>query len=385
MKSWDVAVIGAGIIGLSLAWELRKRGVQVLVIERGRPGQEASTAAAGMIAAYDPAHAPELKVLAAASAGLYPEFVHQLRDESLEQVDFRQDGMIAIFPKPESIPGNITGGPSIPELSAAEAARLEPSLVFHPHSYLLPEAAVDPRQLLPALLKSAQHRGIDLVSGTEVIGLEVVERRAVGVKSSHTTYWAQAVVNCAGAWAGKVGPIQLPTRPVKGQMLALVFPHGEAPPPVPPQGERSHASVEHGAAEHGPGGPGLRHVIRAPCCYIVPRSSGKLIVGSTVEEAGFDKTVDPGVIQGLHQAAVELVPQLREARILEAWAGLRPGTPDGLPILGESEIAQYFFCTGHYRDGILLAPMTARIMASMVVGEPCEFELSLFSPQRFTR
>jgi glycine oxidase len=127
----------------------------------------------------------------------------------------------------------------------------------------------------------------------------------------------------------------------------------------------------------------LRHVVRAPEVYLVPRSDGRLLLGATVEEAGFDKRVDPAVIQRLRAAAIRLVPALASARILEDWAGLRPGTPDGLPILGSTSLPGYFVATGHFRDGILLAPITAEIMAQVLAGEMCEFDLAPFSPLRF--
>jgi len=160
-------------------------------------------------------------------------------------------------------------------------------------------------------------------------------------------------VNCAGAWAGKISPHQFPTRPVKGQMLCVV------------------------------GGPRVNHVIRAPEVYLVPRSDGRLLIGSTIEEAGFDKRTDADTIQRMHRAAVALVPELERARVLEDWAGLRPGTPDDLPILGATSTPGYFVATGHFRDGILLAPVTAHVMAQVVTGSKPELDLAPFSPARF--
>jgi glycine oxidase len=127
----------------------------------------------------------------------------------------------------------------------------------------------------------------------------------------------------------------------------------------------------------------LQHVVRAPGVYFVPRSDGRLVVGSTLEDAGFDKRVETDVIQRLHQAAIDLVPALQSARLHEAWAGLRPGTQDEQPILGETATQGYFAATGHYRDGILLAPITAKLMAQVILGEKPEFDLSAFSVLRF--
>jgi glycine oxidase len=127
----------------------------------------------------------------------------------------------------------------------------------------------------------------------------------------------------------------------------------------------------------------LKHVVRSPHAYLIPRSDGRLLVGATVEEAGFDKRTDLATIQRQHKSAIELVPKLADAKILENWAGLRPGTPDALPILGETPITGYYVATGHFRDGILLAPITAEVMAATIEGRTPEFDLSAFSPSRF--
>ena len=127
----------------------------------------------------------------------------------------------------------------------------------------------------------------------------------------------------------------------------------------------------------------LKHVVRSPEAYLIPRSDGRLLVGATVEEAGFDKSVDLPTIQRLHHAAITLVPELRDAKILEDWAGLRPGTPDALPILGATSTPGYFAATGHFRDGILLAPVTAKVMAAVISGDEPEHDLSAFNPNRF--
>jgi len=128
----------------------------------------------------------------------------------------------------------------------------------------------------------------------------------------------------------------------------------------------------------------LKHVIRSPKVYLIPRSDGRLLVGATVEEAGFDKRTDIATIQRLHKAAIAVVPKLRGAKILEDWAGLRPGTPDALPILGPTETPGYYVATGHFRDGILLAPITAQVMAQVTTGNKCNYDLAPFSPARFS-
>jgi glycine oxidase len=353
VKTWDVIVVGGGIIGLSLSIALRKRGARVLVVERGEPGREASYAAAGMLVECSLETPALLQPLATASARMYPEFVHELQDESGVDIDLRDDGTI-FFPSPEQLrerPGFAEEN-SLP----ASLAELEPFLADpkRPATFLK-ERVVDPRTLGAAALKGAKHHGVDISSGSEVTEVLISGERVTGVRTEKTSYTAPAVVNCAGAWAGNLGPQRFPTRPVKGQMLSVV-----------------------GGPRNTP-----RHVIRSPEVYLVPRSDGRVLIGATVEEAGYDKRTVPNVIEGMHRAALRLMPTLSGARILEAWAGLRPGTPDNLPILGATATPGYFVATGHFRDGILLTPVTAQVMAQVVTGAKPEYDISAFSPGRF--
>jgi glycine oxidase len=357
MKSSDVIIIGAGIIGLSLAIELRKKSVHVLLVERGEPGREASYAAAGMLAANGGEIPQSLTRLAAESADLYPEFVHELEDESGLKVDLREQGTIVI-----SCDGHLPVGAEL--LSPQRMRSLEPGLTLPcdvasagSHQLLaayLAERSVDPRALVAAAIKAARHREVDISSGSGFESLLVEGGRVSGIKTRQTSYAANIVVNCAGAWAGSIGPQELPVKPVKGQMLAVV----EAPP--------------------------LSHVVRSPRAYLVPRTGGHLLIGSTLEDAGFNKQTDVDTLQHLFEAAVELMPGIAKSRRHDAWAGLRPGTPDELPILGETTVSGYFISAGHYRDGILLAPITARIMADLILNGQCHYDVSAFSPNRFS-
>ncbi len=351
MKTWDVIIIGGGIIGLSLSIALRKRGAKVLLVERGEPGREASHAAAGMLADCTLETPAALQPLATASARMYPEFVHELQDESGSDVDLRDDGTL-VFPPPEHVyerPGFTTES-----LLPSPLAELEPALADPKRpAFYLKERSVDPRALAAAALKAAKHRGVDISSGTAVTAVLLADGRVTGVSTDKTSYTAPVVVNCAGAWAGHFPPHQFPTRPVKGQMLSVV------------------------------GVAAVRHVIRAPEVYLVPRSDGRILIGATVEEAGYDKRTDANTIQRMHQAAIRMVPALSGARVLEAWAGLRPGTPDDLPILGATVTPGYFVAAGHFRDGILLAPVTAQVMAQVITGLAPEHDLTAFTPQRF--
>ena len=345
-------MIGGGIIGLSLAIALRKRGATVLIVERGEPGREASHAAGGMLVDCGLELPDVLQPLAGSSARMYPEFAHELHLESGLNVDLRDYGTIVI-PPPEHV--HERPGFTANSLLPAPLSELEPALA-EPDSpaFYLKERSVDPRGLVAAALKTAKLRGVDFSTGDEVTAV-VTDARVTGVTTNKTSFHASKVVNCAGAWSGKIAPQRFPTRPVKGQMLCLVMPSRNL----------------------------LKHVIRSPHAYLIPRSDGRLLVGATVEEAGFDKRTDRATIQRLHRAALQLVPQLREAKILEDWAGLRPGTPDALPILGETETPGYYVATGHFRDGILLAPITAQVMTAVIEGRAPAHDLTAFSPSRF--
>lgn len=354
MKTWDVIIVGGGIIGVSLAIELRKRRATVLVVERGEPGREASHAAGGMLVDCS-AETPEpLQSLAIASAKMYPEFAHEVEVESGMKVDLRDAGSI-VFPPPEHV--HERPGFSLSSLLPAPLAELEPALADPKRAaFYLKERSVDPRALTAAAIKAAKNRGVDFSSGDPVTKVNIAHGHASGVTTTKTSFPAAKVINCAGAWAGQIAPQPFPTRPIKGQMLCLVMPQRDL----------------------------IRHVIRSPEVYLIPRSDGRLLVGATVEEAGFDKRTDRATIQRLHHAALALVPKLADAKILEDWAGLRPGTPDALPILGATETPGYFVATGHFRDGILLAPITAHIMANVIAGSAAGYDLKAFDPQRFT-
>ena len=291
MKSWDAIIIGGGIIGLSLAIELRKQRMSVLVVERGEPGREASHAAAGMLVGDGTEIPPPLRSLAAASARMYPEFVHELEDESDVKIDFREQGTILISSRgafPEGAipvtsehlrsiePGlTIAGGRGRAPLRGSETT----------HAVLLSERSVDPRTLMTAAVKAARHRGADIASGSEVNGLLIESGRVAGIKTDKTSYSSAIAVNCAGAWAGQIPSHEFPVQPVKGQMLAVV------------------------------NGPELQHVIRGDEAYLVPRSDGRIVIGSTLEEAGFDTQVDVDTIEKLFHAAIELVPAMGKARV----------------------------------------------------------------------
>ncbi len=350
VKTWDVIIIGGGIIGLTLSLELRRNGASVLIVERGEPGREASYAAGGMLADCILETPTALQELAHASARMYPEFVHELQLECGIDVDLRDQGTI-LFVAPEHAKSESELETLLPE----RLKELEPELVAIDGAVLLKERSVDPRALSAAALKTAKRREVDFSSGDAVTAVNLSDGCVTGVSTKKTSFLAPKVINCAGAWAGQIGPYSFPTRPVKGQMLYLLSPRREL----------------------------LRHVIRSPQIYLIPRSDGRILVGTTVEEAGFDKRTDIDTIQRLHHGAIAMVPELRNAKIFEDWAGLRPGTPDALPILGQTGVPGYYVATGHFRDGILLAPITARVMTEVIEGKTPDYDLSAFSGARF--
>ena len=355
MKTWDAIVVGAGIIGLSLVLELKKRGLRVLVVDKGEPGREASWAAGGMLCDSPLETAPALRELATASAGMYPEFVQELQGESGLEIDLRAVGTL-VFAEA----GHSSATTRIFDLPRP-LAELEPALRVSNGSgaQLTPlyvrERCVDPRDLTGAAVGAARRRGVEFASGEPVLDLVVGHGKASGVRTSKSHFAAGLVVNCAGAWAGQIGLHGIPTRPVKGQMLCVAMPRKEF----------------------------VRHVVRTPDVYLIPRSDGRMVIGATSEESGFDKQMVPETIQKLRQSAIEMVPEFADAPILETWAGLRPGTPDKLPILGATRTPGYFVATGHFRDGILLAPVTAKVMGQVISGESPEFDLTAFDPERF--
>ena len=261
MKSCDVIIAGAGIIGVSLALELRQRGATVLVLDRAEPGSEASSAAAGMLAPADPETPEALRPLAMESARMFAAYVKKVESAAGFQLDFRRTGTIALMPGPTP-PAEYRG------LSAKELQLLEPSIHPSGHSaYFVQEDSVDPNLLTRAALAAAQTHGVEVRGHTAVTEIRA-HGNAVEVVTETETFFAASAVDCRGAWSGA------PVRPRKGQML-YVLPEGRL----------------------------LQHVLRTPEVYVVPRSSGKILIGATVEDVGFDKSVDPPSIRQLIDSA----------------------------------------------------------------------------------
>jgi glycine oxidase len=353
----DICIAGAGVIGLSLALELNRRGMAVTVLDRSSPLSEASTAAAGMLAAGDPHNPPQFRPLANLSLSLYPAFLDRLNVLSGIRVPFQTHTTLQALPH-----GVSTTDSELSELHPADLARLLPTLNPGDHRFLLlDEHSLDPRQLATALLAAVHATTIDLRPNTPVLSTRSVNN-AVEIQTPTTILHAKQFVDCTGAWASITSRLpNLQVTPKKGQMLAVSL-----PPSLP-----------------------LHLVVRTPNIYIVPRTSGpntgRAIIGATIEDAGFDKTLHLSDIAHLRSLAAALLPPLADAPQLEAWAGLRPATPDGLPLLGALPTQpNHFIATGHYRDGILLAPATAHVMAQLLSGDSPSVGLTPFSPARTT-
>lgn len=346
MQTSDVVIAGAGIIGLSVAIELTRAGASVTVLDRGEPGREASSAAAGMLVTGDPSPSSSLKTLADASSAMYPSFVEELELRSGLKVEFESRGALYVPDDGEEFP-------SLP-LSRAELHSLEPDLAEHERIYFLNEQSVNPELLVQAAIGAAKQMGVIVHHESPVTSATLTREHQLEIRTNRRTYLTPTFLNCAGAWSAQIEGCCVPARPRKGQMLSVIPKHCN-----------------------------LSHVVRSKDVYLVPRRDSRIIIGATVEDVGFDKAVDPTAIQALHQAAADLIPSIGEAKMHAAWAGLRPGSPDDLPIMGPLTVPGTYAATGHFRNGILLAPITGALMAEVIQGKlPC-LDISPFSPARF--
>jgi glycine oxidase len=366
-----VAIIGAGVVGLGIAWRLASRA-DVSVFDRGKAGSGASHAAAGMLAACCEAEPGEeaLGALGRDSQARWPGFAEELQRASGIDVDLRREGTVVLaltaddqatlahqleFQKKLGLP--------LEWLSAAATRAKEPHLagkiaggVFSPEDH-----QVDNRKLTQALRVAAEAAGVKICEHRPVAEIAVQAGRADGVIfEDGTRAEADIVVLAAGAWSRGIKGLppdrRPPVRPVKGQMLALRM---------------------------DPASPLLNHVLWAPGAYLVPRRDGRMIVGGTVEEKGFDETITAGGMLTLLEAAWRAIPAIEELPIDEIWVGHRPGSRDDAPILGRAPLENLFYATGHHRNGILLAPVTADAMAKLILDDVSEPALKPFALERF--
>jgi len=330
VERFDAVVVGGGIIGLASAWRAEQRGLRVCVCERGEPGAGATRVAAGVLAP-DP-ETPGFTALAQRSSELWPAFADELGG-----VGYTRCGSLLLAWSSAAL------GPGW--LDAETARAFEPGIAPDcAGAFLLDQdAQVDPRQTAAAL----RERVRDVRAGADVV--EVGPHEIELADGSHLR--ADRVVLAAGAWSARRLAPRLPVRPVKGQTLRL---RGPLP---------------------------ATRIIRGEGVYVVPRASGETVVGATVEEAGFDESATQAATELLLGRASRAVPAVAELELVEASAGLRPGTPDDAPLIGEWE--ELVVATGHYRNGILLAPITADAVAALLVGDEPPPETLPFDPNRF--
>jgi glycine oxidase len=372
-RAFDVIVIGGGIVGLSVAWRAQQRGLATLVLERDGLAGGATHAAAGMLAPVSEARLAERELLALgrASAARYPTFVAELVELTGEDPGYRACGTLAVARdrdeaealEREQAEREALGLP-VERLRASEARRREPALAPTLRLALAvpDDHAVDPRALARALALAVERAGGALrertpvarvIAGDAIEGVELADGERIA---------AEQVVVAAGAWAGALDGLpeqaRIPVRPVKGQILRL----------------------------RDPAGPGLlRHVLRMQPGYLVPRGDGRYVLGATMEEQGFDVAPTAGGVHELLRDAVELVPGVSELAIEEVAAGLRPGTPDNAPVLGAGALPGLQWAAGHFRHGVLLAPITAELLAASLAGEELPALAAPFASARFAR
>jgi glycine oxidase len=375
VKSYDAIVVGGGLIGSSIACELAAQKLRVVLLDKRQPGREASWAAAGMLSpAPDSPEALPLVPLARESLRLYPDFVSAIEEASGKSVAFARTGAFEILYSDDAtarrdrlLAQYASLGIAAESISIESAHAQEPAL--NPNAaatiWLSGEATVDPRLLTEATLEAAKNRGVEIVASRAVTSILAEAGRCAGVIAGGEKITAKNVVVAAGSFCGSLnqnafdGAIAMaryaPTHPVRGQMLAM----------------RS-SKVN------------LKKVLRSEHGYIVPRADGRIIAGSTLENVGFVKDTTPEGLRKIFAAAVALAPALADAEIVETWAGLRPGTPDQLPIIGPTDIPGLLIATGHYRNGILLAPITTTLIREWIVEGKTSFDARRFSPLRFS-
>jgi glycine oxidase len=360
-NGYDAVVVGGGAIGLSCAWRAAQRGARVVVLDRARPPAGATRVAAGMLAPIGELSfgEPELLQMTLAAAELYPEFVAELEEATGIGTGYARHGALhlaldrdeaAELRRVHELQRSL--GLGAEWLPPRRCRELEPGLTpsFNGGVYAPKEAAVDPRRLTAALLAALAGEGVEVRSETEVSEPLLRGERVEGVRTTGgEELRARTVVVAMGAWSGAESWLpeaaRPPIRPVKGQIVELRSPDGRAP---------------------------CERIVASQRVYLVPRGDGRLIAGATVEERGFDTTVTAGGVHEVLREAYRLLPDVAEMELVEAMAGLRPGTPDNLPVVGAGAIEGLVLASGHYRNGILLAPLTAETVAGLLAGERIE-------------
>ncbi|HET9554591.1 MAG TPA: glycine oxidase ThiO [Anaeromyxobacteraceae bacterium] len=365
MTKADVVVIGAGVQGCAVAWRLAQAGRDVVVLERSIPGAEASSAAGGILSPGVEALEPgPFYHLGRASLARYPAFAEELERATGVALGYRGGGTLEVALDDDH--AQLLAGRAakiqaaalpVTVLDDAEVRRLEPGISPEARGALWfeDEASLDPRQLGRALSIAAQRAGARFLSG-QVRRIRHEGGRAVGVDHESGPIDAPAVVLAAGSWSLQVEGHGLPAgavRPVRGQIAVV-----DTRPPL------------------------LSRVVFSGHGYVVPRADGRILMGSTMEEVGFEKAVTAGGLRHVLEVGIGIAPAIARAPVVETWSNFRPASPDGEPILGPGAVPGLFYATGHTRNGILLCPISADAVAACVLGAPPPVDLAPFSPSR---
>jgi len=366
MKLYDAVVAGGGIIGASIAFELASEGLSVAVFDAQIPGREASWASAGMISpAPENSTMASLLPISLASVRLYPDFLKRVEELSGKNVGYRKDGALDLLLNgagqaeiDELLALHRGAGLRAEALSGPEARELEPALTGELRAavHRPDEASLDNRLLTEATLEAARRKGVEIFPGNGAKALWTEGTTCRGLHLQNGRVEAKWTVIAAGCFSARIDGVApyAPVTPAKGQMMALRC-----------------------------GAVNLKKDLWCGHIYLVPRHDGRIIAGSTVEYEGFDRNVTVAGMKNILTGAVSLVPALEAARIEETWAGLRPDSPDHLPILGPTDLDGLLIATGHFRSGILLTPVTARLIREWVTTQKVSEDWTPFSPLRF--
>ena len=378
MKNQKILIIGGGVIGLGIGWQLAKAGAAVTIHERGQTGRGASWAAAGMLGPIAEAHSDELDLLKLSNQSLarYPEWVNELETEAEMPIGYRAEGTLIIGIQPDDayqlrhtydLQQDL--GLNVEWLSGKEARKIEGALSPYVTAAIRCETdhQVDNRLMAHALQRAYQGRGGVLHQNSTIERIVIENGVITGVQTQDGFQGTDVCILAAGCWSGQINglpdAIIPPVRPVKGQMLALRM--------------REDIMIENV----------IRTVkARYPMpVYLVPRSDGRLIVGATTEELGFDTDLTVGGVYELLHGACEAVPGIYELPLIETWTGLRPGSTDNAPILGKTPVENLIYATGHYRNGILLTPITAYEIAKLILTGETSETIAPFHLDRFSK